>query len=403
MAYRVARDEQQAAAPAPPRPPMPPPPSTGVGKVLDASGNAVRAEDPLPVGMPAPPQDGVGKVPVPKEDAPPQLTDDLHLPQPHANLKPWETIDSSISRGQWDAWQGMLDPSCPESHPYRAERTNEDGSPINACLEKPVDCPDGMTALDIGGRNTCVPLDHPRVLAAWGSGGGGAPSGPGIQKPGIATVKAPGLTGGPAGPGGAGAPLPGNLAADELWKVIQGRLSGRDSRYTPEVMSRLMAQTKTTAEGQASSQMQQADEDMASRGVLRSPSQNAARREIRGTVSGQVMGTQNDLNKAKIDADYQDKTTAIQEAQTWLTQLQNYTIQNQQNATTRELGLANIELAKQRLAQEATLAQQQYSQAIQLAQMSNDNSTRLAQMNNSAAWQQALLGYGQNLQSGILR
>jgi hypothetical protein len=262
-----------------------------------------------------------------------------------------------------------------------------------------------MTALDVSGRNLCVPLDHPRVTAAWAGAPGAAPYVPGVQKPPMPGQK-PGVPGAPGTPTDLiknnATPLgTGKDPADAIWKAIEARLNG-GTRYTPEVMAAFNAQNKMTAEGQAQNQLQQADEDMAARGVLRSSNQNAARRDIRGQSQAQVLQGQNEIAKAKIDADYADKSEAIKQGQEWLNSLRDHIIRTESNAIQRELGLANIELAYKRLEQEAELQKQQMANDLQKLSIANTFSAQQQKNAFDEQWRLWLANRGATIQDRTL-
>lgn len=78
--------------------------------------------------------------------------------------KSYTEINSTIPLGQWTAWEGQVDPSCPSSHPYKGTKTLADGSLVGGCGESPANCPDGTTAY---GQNQCMPIDSPQVQGSW--------------------------------------------------------------------------------------------------------------------------------------------------------------------------------------------------------------------------------------------
>jgi hypothetical protein len=132
-------------------------------------------------------------------------------------------------------------------------------------------------------------------------------------------------------------------------QVIRRGLNG-PSRYTPEVLSQLLGQARLTAEGGVEAQQDALDEDLARRGVARSGVGAEASRLIRQNAANQVSATSAQLTQSKIEADYQDKVTAIQQALDHVNSLRSYTLQSQSNAYQRDAQMANIRLAYDQIA-----------------------------------------------------
>lgn len=175
--------------------------------------------------------------------------------------------------------------------------------------------------------------------------------------------------GGAGGAGKSAAPPrppadPGASQADVIWQAILKRLNS-PSRYTPEVMSGLLGQTRLSAERQAATRLDEARAGLVHRNMLRAPFAAAAERGIRGDVYAQVLAMQNNIARAKIDADYNDKTAAIQEGMEWLNSLRQFVAQTSATAAQREIGLANINLGYARLAQEMEVLRESYQQKVQ--------------------------------------
>jgi len=186
-----------------------------------------------------------------------------------------------------------------------------------------------------------------------------ARAGPGSGKPGGG-----GGGGGGGGKGGGKGPLdPALLQSNIIWQEILKRLQA-PSRYTPHVMSSLMGGTKLAAEGAANRQEQAAMADMARRGVLRSGLAGAAFRDIRATTEGNILAERNKILKAKIDADYEDKTTAIKEGMDWLNSLRSFVASMSATAAQKDAAMANIQLGYARLTQEMQMMREQYQQQV---------------------------------------
>jgi hypothetical protein len=112
-------------------------------------------------------------------------------------------------------------------------------------------------------------------------------------------------------------------------------------------------------------QMEENQGELAKRGILRSSIAVDDARDIRGKVGSTVMAEQNRVNIAKVEADYADKTAAIQEGLAWLNSLRSYVAQSAATAASREVGLANIALGEQRLRQEMDMIRETYQQKLQ--------------------------------------
>jgi hypothetical protein len=173
----------------------------------------------------------------------------------------------------------------------------------------------------------------------------------------------------------------GNLESDTIWQAILRRLNG-ESRYTPEVMSSLLGETRLTAERQAQQQQAQANESLTQRGMLRAPLAAAANRDIQSSMYNSVLQAQNVINKAKIDADYQDKTAAIEEGIAWLNSLRTYIASMNATAAQKAAAMANIQLGYARLQQELAMMREQYAQQLQLAMLNNGGGGNPDNVNN---------------------
>lgn len=226
------------------------------------------------------------------------------------------------------------------------------------------EAPDALSKAD---KDTCDEANHPEPRDCYwcnfdtqqwergwcgetkgGGGGGGGPK--------------PASSGGGAGAGGLGS---GGLESDAIWQSIMGRLKG-DTRYTPEVMSAMQGQTKMTAEAQKVNDSEEALANMARRGVARSPYQNATFRDINARSSAMVLDEQNKLSRAKIDADYQDKSEAINEGMQWLNSLRDYTARMTSTQASKDASMAQISLGYAQLQQQMAMMKEQYAQQVSL-------------------------------------
>lgn len=97
----------------------------------------------------------------------------------------YDTINSTISLPQWQAWANKVDPKCPPEAPFRTDK-RVSGGDQNECVETPDNCPYGTTAF---GKDQCIGTNDPRIAASSGVAPGGeqaaqglaAPARPGIQ------------------------------------------------------------------------------------------------------------------------------------------------------------------------------------------------------------------------------
>jgi hypothetical protein len=152
-------------------------------------------------------------------------------------------------------------------------------------------------------------------------------------------------------------------ASDTIWQAILGRLEG-GTRFTPEVMDKLLGSVKSGAERSAAAQSEQAEADFARRGLSRSSLAGRAQQQIRGDLAGTVLNTEAQLQRAKIDADYQDKTQAIQDGMNWLNSLRSYTASMTATQAQKQAAMANIELGYKQLQHQTDTMRESYSQQL---------------------------------------
>lgn len=324
---------QQPQAPAPPRPPMP---GTAPGRTpAPAPGQTAAVAGAPPVAPPA----GQGAPPAPSSAVP--NTQGTYQagrdPGLDAKIADWQqNIDSRYDAGAWAAWAPFQNPNCPKNRPFSPDPAHMKGmgvtmSPDQAksyCVEKPVDVPDELR----------------------GQAGGGAGAGAG---------------GGPGG--GKGGGMPGGLAGmaegGEIWKSILGRLKG-GSRFTPEVMDTLLGSIKSQGEGAAERASEEAEADFARRGLSRSSLAGRAQQEIRTGLAGDILQSQAALKKAKVDADFADKTQAINDGLNWLNSLRTHVAQMKATSAQKEVAMANIKLGYQQLQHATNTMRERYQQEL---------------------------------------
>lgn len=240
-----------------------------------------------------------------------------------------------------DSHMGIPGPGC-EPPDWRSQQG------IETCTDFETTCPPGQ-------ERWC---DFDTATFKCAPGGSGGHGGGGGGKP-------------PGGSGSGKLPLdPGLLQSDLIWKAILARLNG-ETRYTPQVMSSLLGGLKTTAETQGQNSLEASNDDLASRGIARSGVAAAAARDITNNTANQVLQGKNAILKAKIDADYQDKSEAIKEAMDWLNSLRDYTARMAATQAQKDAAFANIALGYARLEQEMKMMREQYAQQLQWWQITN--------------------------------
>lgn len=237
-----------------------------------------------------------------------------------------------FSNAQLASWESQKDTNCPPNKPYRSYADN-------TCQEKPIDSERGAQG-----------------FAAGGGGGGGG--GQGFAA---------------GGGGGTAAGGSGNKALDEMTNYWKQLTQQSGSRYTPEAIAALEADQFARARAQEKQQLAAARQDMAQRGVARSSNMNSAVRQI-GVGTGQaIMQNRADIMKRKIDADFQDKQAAIQNAQNWVNSMRDYLLRGDANAIQREQIAAQMRLAQMNIDAQRQQLQQQYQNQLGLMDQSYKN------------------------------
>jgi hypothetical protein len=239
------------------------------------------------------------------------------------------------AREQWAQWDQFRDPNCPPDRPFRSERG------IPGCFEKPVDTPEGTDPSQFG----------PGGEMRRGAGGGGGGRG------GFGGMSGSAFSGFPGGPG--------SPEAQTIWGSIMQRLQG-GTRFTPQVMDTLLGAQKSQAEGAAGRASAEAEADMARRGLSRSSLAGRAQQQIRTGVGQTMLQATAQLQRAKIDADFQDKTQAIQDGLNWLNSLRSYVSSLNATQAQKEVAMANIQLGYQQLTHQTNTMRENYAQQLQM-------------------------------------
>ena len=154
---------------------------------------------------------------------------------------------------------------------------------------------------------------------------------------------------------------PGGGDMQEWWKNM---IQQQGTRYSPEAMAALEADQFSRARAQEKLQLQQSRADQAQRGVSRSANQGAATRQIGVGTGQQIMQNRAQIQKAKIDADFQDKQAAIQNAQNYVNSMRDYMLRMEGNAIQREQMAAQIRLAQMNISAQKDMLEQQYQNSL---------------------------------------
>lgn len=227
-------------------------------------------------------------------------------------------------------------------------------APCPNVAESPDNCPDGTTAYGIGECRGTGPNAPPGTPPLPGGGGGGGAGGGG------------GTGGGSSNPTNPAGSLPG--VEGPVWNAILARLNG-GTRFTPEVMAQLLGSIKSQGEATARGQAEESNADLASRGLARSGIAARQNQSIRAGVGSQVLQARAGLEKAKIDADYQDKSEAINEGLNYLGQLRQQVTSMYATDAQRQAAMAQIALAERQMQQQLLIFREQYAQQLQSAQL----------------------------------
>jgi hypothetical protein len=126
---------------------------------------------------------------------------------------------------------------------------------------------------------------------------------------------------------------------------LKSMLAGGSSRYSPEAMQGLLAQIKQRIESSKSTQVRQAQEEAAGRGMSRSSHTGASIAGIRRGAEAQFTQEYGNTLRAKIDADRQDKLDAIDRSQKYLDSMRDELYRRDMSAVQRQQFKANLDLA----------------------------------------------------------
>lgn len=257
--------------------------------------------------------------------------------------------DPAYSQAQWGAWEeeernrvragtsANQQGNCPPDKPFTS-RPGPSGE--TSCTEKPDDCPPGTTMHGSG----CVRRED---LPAWAGGGGGGGGAGG---------------GGDAGPGPSGGGDPSGLSG-MMETNLKKMLAGGDSRYSPQAMQGLLAQIKQRIESSKSTQLRQAQEEAAGRGMSRSGRTGTNLAAIRRGAESEFTDQYANVLKAKIDADRQDKLDALDRSQKYLDSMRDELYRRDMSAIQRQQFKANLDLAYANIANQRSMLSQSQQHA----------------------------------------
>jgi len=236
-----------------------------------------------------------------------------------------------VSLQQWQTWinMGLRDPRCPPASPFKSENTLN-GQAVTGCFEKPVDCPPG--SYKSGPGTNCVA----------GTPGQGGPAGGGNP-------------GGFPGPSGS----PGDVSgqADTLWKEIMNL----QSRYSPEVMQRLISGAKSSGAAAGKRAGEAANLDAIRRGLGRSSdAASLAGEASRGAEAAIVNPAVVGYTAEKVKADAEDRIAKLTAMQNWINSARQHIQAMTATANQKEIALANLALMEKRLQQELQMQQNQF-------------------------------------------
>jgi hypothetical protein len=184
-----------------------------------------------------------------------------------------------------------------------------------------------------------------------------------------------GAGGGGGGRGGAGGSMsaststttasstaPGGDLASMMDANLKKALAGDTSRYSPEAMQGLLAQIKQRVESSKATQVRQAQEEAAGRGMSRSGRTGTNLAAIRRGAEADFTGEYSNVLKSKIDADRQDKLDALDRSQKYLDSMRDELYRRDMSAIQRQQFKANLDLAYANIQaqRDAMESQQQY-------------------------------------------
>jgi hypothetical protein len=180
-----------------------------------------------------------------------------------------------------------------------------------------------------------------------GGGGAGGAGGGGSSSSSTSSSSAPGA--------------PGDLSS-LMEENLKKALSGETSRYNPQAMQSLLAAIKQRTESGKSTQVRQAQEEAAGRGMSRSGKTGTNLAAIRRGAESDFTSQYSKVMTDKINADRQDKLDALDRSQKYLDSMRDELYRRDMSAIQRQQFQANLDLAYANIAaqRDALASQQQY-------------------------------------------
>lgn len=242
-----------------------------------------------------------------------------------------------------------------------------------------------------GGRGYCRKRDGGKGGGGLGEGGGGGHGGGGG-----------GGGGGKGGPGSGFDPT-GGKAPFDLWGVgqnidtmiqdfLKGVIEGRQTRYSPEVVQDMMAGEKRTSEAQYANDVEGINEDLAARGLYRSPVGADLAAEARMGADQRFSEGARQIRVDKAKQDFEDRIAGVDRAQKNLDALRSYVAQLDITQAEREKLKATIELGYARIDAEMKMLLKQLASNKELLQLSLASQEKIARWGIDSSEWRFLLG-----------
>jgi hypothetical protein len=244
-----------------------------------------------------------------------------------------------------------------------------------------------------GGRGYCRKRD-----GGGGGGGGGGFGGGGGGAGGGGGSPHGGSGGGGSTSGGPGSVFENPLSGvgGDVDKMIQGFLSGviqgGQTRYSPEVMQDLYAGEKRTTEAQVANDTQGVNEDLAARGLYRSPVGADIAADVRRSGDARFSEGTRNIRIEKAKQDFEDRLSAVDRAQKNIDQLRSYLAQLDMTQAEREKLKATIELGYARIDAEMKMLMKQLASNKELLGMSLKSQEMIARWGIDSSEWKFLLG-----------
>lgn len=181
-----------------------------------------------------------------------------------------------------------------------------------------------------------------------------------------------------------------------IQSFAKGVLGGQ-TRYSPEVMQDILAGFKAESEGQVQQGTESLNQDLANRGLFRSPAGAAQAQQVRLAGDQRFSEGSRQLRVEKATKDFEDKLSAIDRAQADLNSTRSYIAQLDITQAEREKLNATIKLGYARIDAEMQMLLKQLASNKELLQLSLSSQEKLARMSIGSADWRFLMGltYGQ--------